>query len=103
MSAFHPKIVVGPPGPKARKVIGKDRKFISPSYTRAYPLVIERGEGMFVEDIDGNRFLDFTGGVAVNTTGHAHPEIVRTIAEQSSKFIHMAGTDFYYRLQSDLA
>lgn len=98
-----PMIRVTPPGPNARKVLAKDRLYISPSYTRAYPLVIERGDGMFVDDVDGNRFLDFTAGVAVNTPGHAHPEIVRAIADQAARFIHMAGTDFYYRLQSDLA
>ena len=102
-NSFYPSVSVKPPGPKARKVLATDKKYISPSYTRAYPLVVERGEGMFVEDTDGNRYLDFTAGVAVNTAGHCHPEIVRTITEQSRKLIHMAGTDFYYRLQSDLA
>src|SRR3972149_12049637 len=102
-SLLMPEVKVKPPGPNAKKIIEKDKKYISPSYTRAYPLVVESGEGMYVNDVDGNRFLDFTAGVAVNTLGHCHPEITNAIVEQSNKFLHMAGTDFYYSLQSDLA
>ena len=76
---FAPKIRGPLPGPKAKKVLERDRKVITPAYTRGYPLVIERGEGSYVIDPDGNRFLDFTAGVAVNALGHAHPEIVKTI------------------------
>ncbi len=85
------------PGPRAMVVVKDDAKVISPSYTRYYPLVVERGRGMYVEDVDGNRFLDFTAGVAVCTTGHAHPDVVRAVRAQAGRFMHMAGTDFYWR------
>ncbi|MBI4833256.1 MAG: acetyl ornithine aminotransferase family protein [Planctomycetes bacterium] len=98
-----PRIVVAPPGPMAKKVLAKDKKYISPSYTRAYPLVAKRGYGMTIEDEDGNRYFDFTAGVAVCNTGHCHPEIVQAIQEQSAELLHMIGTDFYYHHQSDLA
>src|SRR4029453_76876 len=95
------------PGPKAKAIIDRDRQFVSPSYTRDYPFVIARGEGAVVEDVDGNRFLDCAAGIAVNSTGVSHPEVVKAIAEQGQKFIHMSGTDFYYepqvRLAEDLA
>ncbi len=100
---FAPQIKVTPPGPKARKILEKDKQYITPAYTRGYPFVIERGEGSFAWDPDGNRFLDFTAGVAVNALGHAHPEIVKVIREQAGKFLHMAGTDFYYEVMSDFA
>ena len=76
---------------------------MSPSYTRDYPLVIARGEGAVVEDVDGNLFLDCAAGIAVNSTGVSHPEVVKAIAEQAAKFIHMSGTDFYYEPQVRLA
>src|SRR5215210_1819817 len=91
------------PGPKARAIIERDRRFVSPSYTRDYPLVIARGEGATVEDVDGNRFLDCAAGIAVNSTGVSHPDVVRAITEQAGKFIHMSGTDFYYEPQVRLA
>jgi 4-aminobutyrate aminotransferase len=91
------------PGPRAKALIERDRASVSPSYTRGYPLVIERGEGATVEDVDGNLFLDCTAGIAVNATGHSHPDVVRAIAEQSARFIHMSGTDFYYEPQVKLA
>src|SRR5262245_23809882 len=91
-----PEIVTPPPGPKARRILERDQKVITPAYTRGYPLVIERGEGQYVWDPDGNKFLDFTSGVAVNALGHAHPEIVRVIQEEAEKVIHMAGTALYY-------
>ncbi|HEV3027010.1 MAG TPA: aminotransferase class III-fold pyridoxal phosphate-dependent enzyme, partial [Planctomycetota bacterium] len=90
-TGYAPQIRTSLPGPKARKILERDKKVITPAYTRGYPLVIERGEGSYVYDPDGNRFLDFTAGVAVNALGHAHPEIVRVIQEQAEKFIHMAG------------
>ncbi len=68
-----PHIVTPLPGPRARDIIARDREFVSPSYTRSYPLVAERGEGAIVEDVDGNRFLDFNAGIAVVATGHCHP------------------------------
>ena len=91
------------PGPKARALIERDSAVISPSYTRGYPFVIERGEGTFVWDVDGTRYIDFTTGIAVNATGHAHPKVVQAIKDQAEKFIHMSGTDFYYSPQIELA
>src|SRR3954471_19559335 len=91
------------PGPRARAIIERDRQVVSPSYTRGYPLVIERGAGAMVEDVDGNVFLDCAAGIAVNATGHSHPDVVRAIAEQAQRFVHMSGTDFYYEPQVRLA
>lgn len=91
------------PGPEARKVLAMDRQFVSPSYTREYPLVARRGHGMLVEDVDGNTFLDFAAGIAVVATGHCHPDVVRAIQKQSETLIHMSGTDFYYPLLSEVA
>ena len=91
------------PGPVARAMLERDTAFVSQSYTRCYPLVVESGSGAVVRDVDGNLFLDFTAGIAVNATGHCHPEIVAAIHDQSSKLIHMSGTDFYYGPQIDLA
>lgn len=99
----HPRLRTPLPGPKAREVLAKDQRFISPSYTRGYPLVIEKGEGVIVTDVDGNTFLDFSSGIAVCNTGHTHPKVVEAIIEQAQTFIHMSGTDFYYRVQTDLA
>ncbi len=101
--APYPVMVNDLPGPNATAVLEKDKQYISPSYTRSYPLVIERGEGLTVTDIDGNTFLDFTSGIAVCNTGHSHPKVVEAIIEQAKKFIHMSGTDFYYSVQSELA
>jgi 4-aminobutyrate aminotransferase len=91
------------PGPKAKEILAKDEQFISPSYTRTYPLVIKRGRGAVIEDVDGNLFLDFNAGVAVLATGHAHPEIVKTIADQAAEFVHISSTDYYYEQLTDLA
>ncbi|HLQ78575.1 MAG TPA: acetyl ornithine aminotransferase family protein [Terriglobia bacterium] len=98
-----PRIVTALPGPKAQAVIDADQRFISPSYTRSYPLVAERASGAIVEDPDGNRFLDFSAGIAVVSTGHCHPDVVRAIQDQAATLIHMSGTDFYYRQMPDLA
>jgi len=91
------------PGPKAAIQLQRDSRYISQSYTRSYPLVVARGSGAVIEDVDGNLFLDFTAGIAVNSTGHCHPEVVAAIHDQSSKLIHMSGTDFYYQPEIDLA
>src|SRR5690242_16196260 len=91
------------PGPQAQALLKRDAQFVSPSYTRAYPLVVERGSGAVIEDVDGNRYLDFTAGIAVTATGHCHPEVVAAIKDQADKLLHMSGTDFYYRPQIDLA
>jgi len=98
-----PDIKTPLPGPKAKAIIERDSKYVSPSYTRDYPFVIARGEGAVVEDVDGNRFIDCAAGIAVNSTGVSHPEVVKAIAEQAQKFIHMSGTDFYYEPQVRLA
>jgi len=98
-----PDIKTSLPGPKAKAIIEKDAKFVSPSYTRDYPFVIARGEGAVVEDVDGNRFIDCAAGIAVNSTGVSHPDVVKAICDQAQKFIHMSGTDFYYEPQVRLA
>src|SRR5262245_16019365 len=91
------------PGPKARDLLGRDARFVSPSYTRVYPLVVARGSGAVIEDVDGNRFLDLTAGIAVTAAGHCHPEVVAAIQDQADNLLHMSGTDFYYAPQIDLA
>ncbi len=99
----RPKISTPLPGPRAAEYIARDAKAMSPSFTRAYPFVMDRGEGCWATDVDGNRFLDFTAGIAVNTTGFAHPRVVAAIEEQAHRFLHMSGTDFYYRTEIELA
>ena len=91
-----PHLVTELPGPRARAVIARDERVVSPSYTRSYPLVCRKGEGAMVEDVDGNRFLDFNAGIAVVATGHCHPRVVDAIQKQAARLIHMSGTDFYY-------
>jgi 4-aminobutyrate aminotransferase len=98
-----PKIRTKLPGPNARKVLEGDARYISPSYTRSYPLVAKRGRGAVIEDVDGNEFLDFSSGIAVTSTGHCHPEVVAAIQKQASELIHMSGTDFYYENMITLA
>jgi 4-aminobutyrate aminotransferase len=91
-----PHLVTALPGPKAQAIVERDHAVLSPSNTRSYPLVIAKGEGSIVEDVDGNRFLDLNAGIAVCSTGHSHPKVVEAIREQAGKFLHMSGTDFYY-------
>jgi len=91
------------PGPQAEEYVSRDRAAISPSYTRSYPFVMDHGEGSVVWDVDGHQYLDFTAGIAVTASGHAHPDVVKAIREQAGKFIHMSGTDFYYPVQIELA
>jgi 4-aminobutyrate aminotransferase len=98
-----PNLKTSLPGPKARAIIERDDRVVSPSYTRGYPFVIARGQGATVEDVDGNIFLDCAAGIAVNSTGHAHPVVVQAIIDQAQKFLHMSGTDFYYEPQVGLA
>ena len=98
-----PHLVTELPGPQARELIALDEAYTSPSYTRDYPLAVARGEGAVIEDVDGNRFLDFTAGIAVCATGHCHPDVVSAIHQQSSQLLHMSGTDFYYGPQANLA
>ncbi|MBI4404194.1 MAG: acetyl ornithine aminotransferase family protein [Deltaproteobacteria bacterium] len=98
----RPEIKVAPPGPKAKEIIAKDGAYSSPSYIKEYPLVIERGEGSWVYDVDGNRYLDFMGGIAVASTGYSHPRVVKAIQQASTKFLHICSTDFYYASFADL-
>ena len=98
-----PQIRTQLPGPNARRVLEGDKNYISPSYTRSYPLVAKRGRGVVVEDVDGNQFLDFSAGIAVTSTGHCHPEVVAAIQQQAAELIHMSGTDFYYENMITLA
>ena len=106
LDQVHPDLPVikGPlPGPRARAVVERDGRVVSPSYTRSYPFVAERGEGAIVEDVDGNRFLDFNAGIAVVATGHCHPRVVKAVQEQAARLMHMSGTDFYYEEMVALA
>src|SRR6184192_4230622 len=98
-----PNIRTELPGPKAQALLQRDQSHVSPSYTRVYPLVVERGSGAVIQDVDGNLFLDFTAGIAVTSTGHCHPHVVAAIKDQSDKLLHMSGTDFYYQPQIDLS
>ena len=98
-----PRLVTALPGPKAKVVVEQDAKYMSPSYTRDYPLVAKRGTGAVVEDVDGNTFLDFAAGIAVCSTGHCHPKVVAAIQKQAAELIHMSGTDFYYESMPQLA
>ncbi len=99
----YPAIKTALPGPRAEAMIAMDNAFVSPSYTRIYPLVVDTAQGLWVNDPDGNVFLDFTAGIAVCATGHCHPVVVRAIREQAEKLLHMSGTDFYYTPQIHLA
>src|ERR1043165_8921239 len=100
----RPEIKTALPGPKGQKIVEADAQFVNPSYPRpSFKLVAERGSGVWVEDVDGNLFLDCNAGVAVCSTGHCHPEVVKAIQEQAARLIHMCGTDFYYSLMPDLA
>jgi 4-aminobutyrate aminotransferase len=92
----YPKIVVAPPGPKARAVVEKDAAYTSTSYIKEYPLAIARGKGVMVEDVDGNRYLDMMAGIAVASTGYGHPAVVAAIKDAADRFLHICGSDFYY-------
>ncbi|MGH7530809.1 MAG: acetyl ornithine aminotransferase family protein [Gemmatimonadales bacterium] len=92
----YPRIVVPPPGPKARAIVERQNRWASTSYPKEYPLVVARGERAMVEDVDGNRFLDFMAGIAVASTGYGHPQVVAAVQEAASRFLHICGSDFYY-------
>ena len=98
-----PHLVTALPGPQAKKILELDAEFISPSYTRGYPLVAKYGRGATIEDVDGNVFLDFAAGIAVVATGHCHPEVVAAIQKQAAELIHISGTDFYIPNMVELA
>lgn len=99
-----PQIRTALPGPLGQQIVEADAQFVTPSYPRpSFKLVADHAEGVWVTDVDGNVFLDCNAGVAVCSTGHCHPEIVRAIQEQAAKLIHICGTDYYYRQMPDLA
>ncbi len=99
----RPEIRTPLPGPKTQALLDRDAAAVSPSYTRSYPLAAARGEGCWIEDLDGNVFLDMAAGIAVCATGHCHPQVVEAIRDQAGRLIHMSGTDFYYEPQVELA
>lgn len=99
---LQPEVKVKPPGPKAQAIIAKDKAHSSPSYIKEYPLVVDHGEGPWVYDVDGNRYLDMMAGIAVTSTGHAHPKVVKAIQDSAQKFLHICATDFYYESFSKL-
>ncbi len=103
LTAVAPQIKTALPGPNAKRVLEADHRLISPSSTRSYPLVAQRGHGIVIEDVDGNEFFDFSAGIAVVSTGHCHPEVVAAIQNQAAQLIHMSGTDFYYENMLTLA
>jgi 4-aminobutyrate aminotransferase len=98
-----PHLVTALPGPCAQAIIDRDHKVLSPSYTRDYAFVAKRGKGAIIEDVDGNRFLDFNAGIAVVAAGHCHPRVVEAVQRQAAELLHMSGTDFYYENMVALA
>ena len=102
-TAIGPKIKTALPGPNALRALASDKEYISPSYTRSYPLVAKSGKGIVITDVDGNEFYDFSAGIAVTSTGHCHPDVVAAIQKQAGELIHMSGTDFYYESMTELA
>jgi 4-aminobutyrate aminotransferase len=102
MSAF-PRIVVAPPGPKARELLKKDERYISPSYSRSYPLVVDSAKDCVVKDVDGNEYVDLNAGIACLNVGHNHPKVVNAIKNQCDRFLHYSNTDFYYEQVINLA
>ena len=98
----YPRIVVPPPGPKGREIVKLDKAHSSTSYIKEYPLAVSHGRGAMVEDVDGNRYIDFMAGIAVTSTGYAHPEVVKAVQEQAGRFFHICGTDFYCDAMSRL-
>jgi 4-aminobutyrate aminotransferase len=101
MKAPHIKTAL--PGPKAKAIVERDHQYTAPAYGRVYPLVVKQAQGMVVEDVDGNLFLDFMAGIAVASTGHSHPRVVEAIEAQARKFLHICGSDYYYEPMAELA
>jgi 4-aminobutyrate aminotransferase len=99
----HSEIVVAPPGPKARELLARDESYLAKSAVRWYPLVAESASGSIVEDVDGNKYIDFNAGLGVMSVGHSHPRVVQAINDQTAKLLHYSWTDFYYRPIVDLA
>jgi 4-aminobutyrate aminotransferase len=98
----YPLIRVAPPGPRAKEVVAREAAWASNAYIKEYPLVVDRAHGVVVEDVDGNRFLDFMGGIAVASTGHCHPRVVTAIKDAAERLLHICGTDFYYEVMGRL-
>ena len=103
MARTYPRILTPPPGPKSKAIIDRDATWTSTSYIKEYPLVIGGGQGAMVEDVDGNRFIDYMAGIAVSATGYNHPKVVAAIREQAGKFLHICATDFYFEGFATLA
>jgi 4-aminobutyrate aminotransferase len=98
----YPKIVVSPPGPKARELVKRDEKVISQSFVRFYPLVIEGGKGCIVRDVDGNEYIDFNSGLVCLNVGHNHPKVIDAVKKQCDRYLHYSITDFLYKEVVDL-
>jgi len=98
----YPRITTPLPGPKAREFMARDSRTVSQNLTKDVPLVVSRGQGMVVEDVDGNRFLDFAAGISTVSTGHCHPEVVKAVQEQAGRLIHICYTDFFYPVYIEL-
>ena len=101
--ASYPKIIVSPPGPKAREIVERDDKVISQSFVRFYPLVIESGKGAILRDVDGNEYIDFNSGLVCLNVGHCHPKVVDAVKKQAERYLHYSNTDFLYTGVVDLA
>ena len=99
----YPKIIVNPPGPKAREIVERDNKVISQSFVRFYPLVIESGKGAVLRDVDGNDYIDFNSGLVCLNVGHCHPKVIDAVKRQADHFLHYSNTDFLYTGVVDLA
>ncbi len=99
----YPKIIVTPPGPKARELAQRDERVISQSFVRFYPLAIQSGKGCIIRDVDGNEYIDFNSGLVCLNVGHSHPKVVEAIKNQLDRFLHYSVTDFLYREVVDVA
>jgi 4-aminobutyrate aminotransferase len=102
-AASVPHLVTDLPGPEARRMIERDQRIVSPSMGRVYPLVPKRGAGLVIEDVDGNRFLDFNAGIAVTATGHCHPQVIAAIEQQAHTLLHYCSSDWYHPVYTELA
>ena len=98
----YPLIRITPPGPRAKDIVARESLWATSAYIKEYPLVVARARGVVVEDVDGNRFLDFIGGIAVASTGHCHPQVVAAIKDAADRFLHICGSDFYYEVMGTL-
>ena len=104
MASYNcPKIKTRPPGPKSRKLIARDERYVSQSYTRAYPAVLSHAQGAYIWDVDGNCYIDFHSGIGVCSTGNCHPRVVEAIKHQADKSVHFASADFYHEPVGKLA